>query len=188
MCGGRDEIGSWCHPTADRRWVPLLLLASRLSFYPRHWRDWRSSVKSRCEPPINGAVVEIVAYLKNEMEKGAFSPFSSRRFISLATEEVFYFLETNRREKKRTEEKLFSTSSFLSFSFLSFSTHTGLVSSLIMLDAVKSGDAKKLAGLIRQDPGVKVNMDHGDGNTLLHFACRDSSRSAVIPLLLPGTS
>ena len=41
MRGGRDEIGSWCHPPADRRWVPLLLLASRLSFYPRHWRDWR---------------------------------------------------------------------------------------------------------------------------------------------------
>ena len=76
MRGGRDEIGSWCHPPpADRRWVPLLLLASRLSFHPRQWRDWRSSVKSRCEPPNNGAVVEIVAYLKNEMEKGAFSLF-----------------------------------------------------------------------------------------------------------------
>jgi len=54
-----------------------------------------------------------------------------------------------------------------------------------MLAAVKSGDAKKVAELIRQDPGFKVNMDQdGNGYTLLHYACRDSSRSAVIPLLL----
>jgi len=120
------------------------------------------------------------------MEKGGVFPFPSRRFISLATEQVFYFLETNRREKKRTEEKkLFSTTSFLSFSFLSFSTHTGLVSSVIMLDAVKSGDAKKLAEMMRQDPGFKVNMALvGSGNTFLHSACCGSHRSAVIPLLL----
>ena len=54
-----------------------------------------------------------------------------------------------------------------------------------MLAAVKSGDAKVLAELIRQDPGFDVNMDQtGYGNTLLHFACGDSSRSAVISLLL----
>ena len=53
-----------------------------------------------------------------------------------------------------------------------------------MLAAVNSGDAKKLAELIRQDPGFKVNMDHGDGQTLLHHACDSDSRSAVIPLLL----
>jgi len=54
-----------------------------------------------------------------------------------------------------------------------------------MLDAVKSGDAKKLADLIKQDPGFKVNMDQdGDGWTLLHYACDEDGRSAVIPLLL----
>ena len=54
-----------------------------------------------------------------------------------------------------------------------------------MLAAVNSGDAKKLAELIRQDPGFNVNMDqNGNGNTLLHYACEDDSRSAVIPLLL----
>ena len=54
-----------------------------------------------------------------------------------------------------------------------------------MLDAVKSGDAKKLAELIRQDPGFSLNMDQdGSGYTLLHFACLEGSRSAVIPLLL----
>ena len=53
-----------------------------------------------------------------------------------------------------------------------------------MLVAVMNGDVKELAGLIRQDPGFKVNMDHGNGNTLLHHACYGDSRSAVIPLLL----
>ena len=53
-----------------------------------------------------------------------------------------------------------------------------------MWDAVRNGDAKKLADLIRQDPDFEVNMDHGDGFTLLHYACIDSGRSAVIPLLL----
>ena len=54
-----------------------------------------------------------------------------------------------------------------------------------MLAAVINGDAKKLAELIRQDPGFKVNMDQdGDGNTLLHYACDGDSSSAVIPLLL----
>ena len=57
---------------------------------------------------------------------------------------------------------------------------------MIMEAAVESGDAKKLAELMRQDPGFKVNMDHSDGrgNTLLHYACQGNSRSAVIPLLL----
>ena len=54
-----------------------------------------------------------------------------------------------------------------------------------MLTAVKEGDAKKLAELMRQDPGFDVNMDlDGDGYTFLHFACLRDSRSAVIPLLL----
>jgi len=69
------------------------------------------------------------------------------------------------------------------FSFFS-TTHTWLVSSVIMKDAVRSGDAKKLAELIRQDPGFNVNMDHGNGNTYLQTACREDSSSAVIPLLL----
>jgi len=50
--------------------------------------------------------------------------------------------------------------------------------------AVKEGDAKKLAELIRQDPGFDVNMDRNRfGVTLLHVACYRDSRSAVIPLL-----
>ena len=54
-----------------------------------------------------------------------------------------------------------------------------------MLAAVYDGDAKKMAELIRQDPGFKVNMAvDGDGATLLHHACQGDSRSAVIPLLL----
>ena len=54
-----------------------------------------------------------------------------------------------------------------------------------MRAAVESGDAKKLAELIRQDPGFSLNMDQdGYGRTLLHFACQRDSRSAVIPLLL----
>ena len=54
-----------------------------------------------------------------------------------------------------------------------------------MFTAVRSGDAKKVAELIRQDPGFKVNMAvDGSGVTLLHYACLGDSRSAVIPLLL----
>ena len=49
---------------------------------------------------------------------------------------------------------------------------------------VEKGDAKELAELMQQNPGFDVNMDHGSRCTLLHFACRDGSRSAVIPLLL----
>ena len=53
-----------------------------------------------------------------------------------------------------------------------------------MLAAVLSGDAKMLAELMRQDPGVNVNQQDEDGWTLLHYACYGQSRSAVIPLLL----
>jgi len=107
----------------------------------------------------------------------------------MTTEENFLFLETNRRRKKRTEEKLFLLLLFFFFFFfLSFSTthshRVGQFLRLIMQDAVQKGDAKKVAELIRQDPGFKVNMDHGNGNTLLHHACYGDSRSAVIPLLL----
>ena len=57
-----------------------------------------------------------------------------------------------------------------------------------MLAAIKNGDAEKLAELIRQDPGFRVNELDGDGYTLLHFACLGSDRSPMIPLLLahPG--
>ena len=54
-----------------------------------------------------------------------------------------------------------------------------------MLAAVIHGDAEKLAELMRQDPGFDVNMhQNGEGCTLLHYACLDSSSSPVIPLLL----
>jgi len=54
-----------------------------------------------------------------------------------------------------------------------------------MEDAVRSGDAKKVAELMKQDPGFDVNMvQGGNGWTLLHCACCDDSRFAVIPLLL----
>jgi len=54
-----------------------------------------------------------------------------------------------------------------------------------MFAAVEKGDAKKLAELMRQDPGFNVNMDHnGQGYTLLHDACDGDGRSAVITLLL----
>jgi len=55
-----------------------------------------------------------------------------------------------------------------------------------MKAAVVDGDAKKLAELMRQNPGFKVNMDQNvpGGHTLLHYACLDDSRSAVIPILL----
>jgi len=53
-----------------------------------------------------------------------------------------------------------------------------------MLAAVERGDVKELAELMRQDPGFNVNKQDGDGWTLLHSACWEDSRSAVIPLLL----
>ena len=53
-----------------------------------------------------------------------------------------------------------------------------------MKAAVRSGDAKELAELMRQDPGFDVNMDRNRfGASLLHYACYRDSRSAVIPLL-----
>jgi len=55
----------------------------------------------------------------------------------------------------------------------------------MMQAAVEKGDAKELSELMRQDPGFEVNkVQDRNGWTLLHFACLDSSRSAVIPLLL----
>ena len=53
-----------------------------------------------------------------------------------------------------------------------------------MKAAVEKGDAEKVAELMRQNPRFKVNMDYGDGFTLLHYACKRDGRSAVIPLLL----
>jgi len=57
-----------------------------------------------------------------------------------------------------------------------------------MRAAVKSGDAKKVAELIRQDPGFNVNMAvDGYGYTLLHEACLESS-SSPRDSITPGTS
>jgi len=54
-----------------------------------------------------------------------------------------------------------------------------------MLAAIEKGDAEELAELIRLDPpGFNVNLDHGNGVTLLHHACIGDRRSALIPLLL----
>ena len=53
-----------------------------------------------------------------------------------------------------------------------------------MLAAIKNGDLKEVAELIGQDPGFDVNMEQGDGRTLLHHACLGDSSSPVIPLLL----
>ena len=54
-----------------------------------------------------------------------------------------------------------------------------------MLATVQSGDAKKVAELMRQDPGLNVNkaVDR-NRHSLLDYACSDEGRSAVIPLLL----
>ena len=98
--------------------------ASRLSFHPRHWRDWRSSVKSRCEPPNNGAVVEIVAYLKNKWKKGRFlfslfhladlSPWQPKKFSIFGNEQ---------KRKNEQKKKLFSTSFLFFFFFLFNNSH-----------------------------------------------------------------
>jgi len=54
-----------------------------------------------------------------------------------------------------------------------------------MLTAVKNGDAKELAELMRHYLGFDVNMVvDEDGYTLLHYACSENSRSSVIPLLM----
>ena len=54
-----------------------------------------------------------------------------------------------------------------------------------MLAAVQNGDARELAKLMRQDPCFNVNMRlDGDKFSLLHHACDEDGRSAVIPLLL----
>ena len=54
-----------------------------------------------------------------------------------------------------------------------------------MQEAIEEGDAMELAELIRQDPGLDVNVDYdGEWHTLLHLACLGYDRSPVIPLLL----
>jgi len=53
-----------------------------------------------------------------------------------------------------------------------------------MLAAVESADVEKLSELMRQDPGFKVNTVDELGDTLLHKACLQDFRSAVVPLLL----
>jgi len=54
-----------------------------------------------------------------------------------------------------------------------------------MLAAVKEGDTKKLAELIRQDLAFNVNkVLDGFGRTLLHHACAESISSPVVSLLL----
>jgi len=54
-----------------------------------------------------------------------------------------------------------------------------------MLAAVEKGDARKVAEMIRQDPGFDVNeVQDGFGNRILLYACWESCRSPVIPLLL----
>ena len=56
---------------------------------------------------------------------------------------------------------------------------------MIMKAAVMSGDAKKVAELIRQDPGFDVNKQDNYGWTFLHHACDEGENSSpVIPLLL----
>jgi len=50
-----------------------------------------------------------------------------------------------------------------------------------MFAAVKKGDAKKVAELIKQDPGFNVNMDYKNGYTLLLYACSGD-------WITPGTS
>ena len=50
---------------------------------------------------------------------------------------------------------------------------------------VENEDVRKLAELMRQDPGLKVNTGDGDdGWTLLHHACFRNDGSPLIPLLL----
>ena len=65
-------------------------------------------------------MVEIVAYLKNEMEKGAFSLFRLAD-LSLWQPKKFSIFGNEQKKKKRTEEKknflLLFFFFFLSFSF-----------------------------------------------------------------------
>jgi len=56
---------------------------------------------------------------------------------------------------------------------------------MLLWHALFGGDVEKFAELIRQDPGFNVNMWLEEyGFTLLHIACWEDKRSAVIPLLL----
>jgi len=63
-------------------------------------------------------VVEIVAYLKNEMEKGAFSLFHLAD-LSPWQPKKFSIFGNEQKKKKRTEEKIIFSTSFLFF-FLFF--------------------------------------------------------------------
>jgi len=47
---------------------------------------------------------------------------------------------------------------------------------------------RKLVELMKEEPGFDVNKPDGNGCTLLHAACLQEDRSAIIPLLLahPG--
>ena len=78
---------------------------------------------------------------------------------------------------------------FSSPSFLFQGHHSNFVSVLagcVMEAAVREGNVKKLAELITQDPGFRVNLAlDGYGAKLLLHACRETdSRSPVLPLLL----
>jgi len=53
-----------------------------------------------------------------------------------------------------------------------------------MLAAVKKGNLKQLAELIRQNPGFDVNEKDDSGWALLHHACNGPFSFSVIPLLL----
>ena len=77
---------------------------------------------------------------------------------------------------------LFSFSFFFFFFFASFFSILQVFAGVD--HAVKNGDAKKVAKLMRLDPGFNVNQQDGYGYTLLHHACDGDSRSPVIPLLL----
>jgi len=70
-------------------------------------------------------VVEIVAHLKNEMEKGAgVFPFPSRRFISMATPKKFSIFGNEQKKKKTNRRKnYFLLLLFLLFLSFSFNSH-----------------------------------------------------------------
>jgi len=74
---------------------------------------------------------------------------------------------------------------FLFLSLFFFASFFSILQVFAGVDhAVKNGDAKKVAKLMRLDPGFNVNQQDGYGYTLLHHACDGDSRSPVIPLLL----
>ena len=72
-----------------------------------------------------------------------------------------------KKKKKKEKKKNFCPPSSFSSPFFEYT-----VCESIMETAVRNGDAKKVAELIREDPGFNVTMAV-DGNewTLLHVAC-----------------